>query len=147
MAGHATETVLRAIQSSQDSLRLLEALREQSETVAKWSLRTSVADRPAGPKEPKSIVLAVNGMPSWLLQKHILLLLDDCLCVLQSTAPRLTCSSLLRRRIRLQRLTRDPDRFKDRILKCRDRTTKPADELEMVGSLQDELQTEALSRK
>src|ERR1700733_12464319 len=56
-----TEAVRRAIQHSQASLRALaKRYGINQKTVAKWKGRTSVADVPTGPKEPKSTVL--DGM-------------------------------------------------------------------------------------
>ena len=53
-----TEAIRRAIQHSQASLRAL-ARRYgiNAKTVAKWKKRSSVADLPTGPREPKSTVL------------------------------------------------------------------------------------------
>ncbi len=53
-----TKAVRRAIQHSQESLRVL-ARRYgiNQKTVAKWKKRNSVTDVPTGPKEPKSTVL------------------------------------------------------------------------------------------
>ena len=49
-----TEAVRRAIQHSQESLRALaKRYGINPKTVAKWKKRTSVADLPTGPKEPK----------------------------------------------------------------------------------------------
>src|SRR3546814_19916304 len=60
--GSATTTaaVRRAIQHSQESLRVL-ARRYgiNPKTVAKWKKRSSTADRTTGPSEPKPTVLAV----------------------------------------------------------------------------------------
>ena len=54
-----TEAVRRAIQNSQESLRTLsKRYGINPKTVAKWKKRTSVADRPTGPKEPHSTVLS-----------------------------------------------------------------------------------------
>ncbi len=56
-----TEAVRRAIQHSQESLRALaKRYGINQKTVAKWKKRTSVADVPTGPKEPKSTVLTVE---------------------------------------------------------------------------------------
>src|SRR3954465_14640272 len=83
---------------SQESLRVL-ARRHgiNPKTVAKWKKRTSAADRPTGPKAPRSTVLtlgeeAVIGA----FRRHTLLPLDDCLYALQPTIPHLTRSSLHR---------------------------------------------------
>jgi hypothetical protein len=55
-----TEAVRRAIQLSQESLRAL-ARRYgiNQKTVAKWKRRTSVADLPTGPTEPRSTSLSI----------------------------------------------------------------------------------------
>ena len=56
-----TEAVRRAIQHSQTSLRALakhDGINQK--TVAKWRKRSSIADLPTGPKEPKSTVLSVE---------------------------------------------------------------------------------------
>ena len=56
-----TEAVRRAIQHSQESLRALaKRYGINQKTVAKWKKRTSVADLPTGPKEPKSTVLSIE---------------------------------------------------------------------------------------
>ena len=56
-----TEAIRRAIQNSQASLRALsKRYGINQKTVAKWRKRTSVADLPTGPKEPKSTVLSVE---------------------------------------------------------------------------------------
>jgi hypothetical protein len=56
-----TEAVRRAIQRSQESLRVL-AMRHgiNPKTVAKWKKRSSVADLPTGPKEPTSTMLSIE---------------------------------------------------------------------------------------
>ncbi|MGO8499849.1 IS481 family transposase, partial [Rhizobium ruizarguesonis] len=56
-----TEAVRRAIQHSQESLRALsKRYGINQKTVAKWRKRSSVADLPTGPKEPRSTVLSVE---------------------------------------------------------------------------------------
>ncbi len=93
-----TEAVRRAIQHSQESLRVL-ARRYgiNQKTVAKWKRRSSVADVPTGPKDARSTVLSVGGEASIVaFRKHALLPLDDCLYALQPTLPHLTRSSLHR---------------------------------------------------
>ena len=56
-----TEAVRRAIQHSQESLRTLsKRFGINQKTVAKWRKRSSVADLPTGPKEPRSTVLSVE---------------------------------------------------------------------------------------
>jgi transposase InsO family protein len=93
-----TEAVRRAIQHSQASLRAL-ARRYgiNQKTVAKWKRRTSVADRPTGPRDPRSTVLSNEDEAIIVaFRRHTLLPLDDCLYSLQATIPHLTRSSLHR---------------------------------------------------
>ena len=93
-----TEAVRRAIQHSQKSLRALaEHYGINQKTVAKWRKRSSVADLPTGPKEPKSTVLSVEDEAIVVaFRRHTLLPLDDCLYALQAALPHLTRSSLHR---------------------------------------------------
>ena len=76
-----TEAVRRAIQHSQESLRgLAKRYGINQKTVAKWKARTSVTDRPTGPKEPKSTVLSIEDEAIVVaFLRHTLLPLDDCL--------------------------------------------------------------------
>src|SRR5437870_3129830 len=93
-----TEAIRRAIQHSQESLRVL-ARRYgiNPKTVAKWKKRGSVADRPTGPKQPRSTVLSIEEEAVIVaFRRQTLLPLDDCLYALQATVPRLTRSSLHR---------------------------------------------------
>ena len=94
-----TEAIRRAIQNSQASLRALsKRYGINQKTVAKWRKRTSVADLPTGPKEPKSTMLSIEEEAITVaFRKHTLLPLDDCLYSLQATIPHLTRSSLHRR--------------------------------------------------
>ena len=93
-----TEAVRRAIQHSQESLRALAGRYGiNPKTVAKWKKRSSAADLPTGPKEPRSTVLSVEDEGVIVaFRKHTLLPLDDCLYALQATIPHLTRSSLHR---------------------------------------------------
>jgi len=93
-----TEAIRRTIQHSQESLRrLAKRYGINPKTVAKWRKRGSVADRPAGPKKPKSTVLSVADEAIIVaFRRHTLLPLDDCLYALQLTIPHLTRSSLHR---------------------------------------------------
>src|SRR5215204_5180588 len=98
--GSATTTaaIRRAIQHSQESLRAL-AKRHgvNQKTVAKWRKRTSAADLPTGPREPRSTVLSIEEEAVVVaFRRHTLLPLDDCLYALQPTIPHLTRSSLHR---------------------------------------------------
>src|SRR5271154_6934101 len=93
-----TEAVRRAIQHSQASLRALgKRYGINQKTVAKWKRRETVADRPTGPKEPKSSVLSIEDEAIIIaFRQHTLLPLDDGLYALQPTLPHLTRSSLHR---------------------------------------------------
>jgi hypothetical protein len=78
-SARTTEAVRRAIQHSQESLRVL-AQRHgiNQKTVAKWKNRTSATDRPTGPKEPRSTVLSVEDEAIIVaFRRHTLLSLDD----------------------------------------------------------------------
>lgn len=93
-----TETVRRAIQNSQESIRTLaKRYHINPKTVAKWKKRTTVKDDTMGPKQSHSTVL--NPKEEALIvafRKQTLIPLDDCLYTLQETIPRLTRSSLHR---------------------------------------------------
>ena len=93
-----TEAVRRAIRHSQASLRALaKRYGINQKTVAKWKRRTSVADRPTGPKEARSTVLSLEQEAIVVaFRRHTLLPLDDCLYALQASLPHLTRSSLHR---------------------------------------------------
>ncbi|TKB12734.1 MAG: IS481 family transposase, partial [Mesorhizobium sp.] len=66
-------------------------------TVAKWRERTSVADLPTGPREPRStVLLPAEEAVIVAFRRYTLLPLDDCLYGLQPTIPHLTRSSLHR---------------------------------------------------
>ena len=93
-----TEAVRRAIQHSQESLRVLaKRYGINPKTVAKWKGRGSVSDRPTGPKDAKSTVLSIEDEAIVVaFRRHTLLALDDCLYALQASIPHLTRSSLHR---------------------------------------------------
>ena len=93
-----TTAIRRAIQHSQASLRALaKRYGINPKTVAKWKKRSSVADRPTGPKAAKSTVLSIEEEAVVVaFRRHTLLPLDDCLYALQATIPHLTRSSLHR---------------------------------------------------
>jgi transposase-like protein len=93
-----TEAIRRAIQHSQESLRV-QARRHgiNQKTVAKWRKRCSATDLRTGPKNPRSTVLSVEEEAVIVaFRRHTLLPLDDCLYSLQATIPQLTRSSLHR---------------------------------------------------
>ena len=90
-----TEAVRRAIQKSQESLRVLAGRYGiNPKTVAKWKKRGSVKDRPTGPKSPQSTALSLEREAVILASRcHTLLPLDDCLYALQAIIPHLIRSS------------------------------------------------------
>ena len=97
-SARTTQAVRRAIQHSQESLRVL-ARRYgiNQKTVAKWKKRTAVKDLPTGPKDAHSTVLSIEEEAIIVaFRKHTLLPLDDCLYALQASIPHLTRSSLHR---------------------------------------------------
>jgi transposase InsO family protein len=97
-SARTTAAVRRAIQQSQESLRVL-AQRHgiNPKTVAKWKKRPSVQDERTGPKQPRSTVLSIEEEAIVVaFRRHTLLPLDDCLYALQATLPHLTRSSLHR---------------------------------------------------
>jgi transposase len=80
-----TEAVRRAIQHSQESLRVLaKRYGINQKTIAKWKRRSSVADLPTGPKDARSTVLTTEQEAVVVaFRRHTLLPLDDCLYALQ----------------------------------------------------------------
>src|SRR6202051_5034276 len=78
-----------AIQHSQESLRdLAKRYGINQKTVAKWKQRSSTADLPTGPREPRSTVLSLDDEAIIVaFRRHTLLPLDDCLYTLQGTIP------------------------------------------------------------
>jgi len=93
-----TEAVRRAIQNSQESLRALSGRYGiNQKTVAKWKQRASTADRPTGPRQPKSTVLSPEDEAIIVaFRRHLLLPLDDCLYALRPSISHMTRSSLHR---------------------------------------------------
>ena len=93
-----TEAIRRAIQDSQESIRVLAGRYGiNPKTVAKWKRREIASDAPMGPKEVRSSVLTVEEEAIIIaFRKHTLLPLDDCLYALQATIRHLTRSSLHR---------------------------------------------------
>lgn len=93
-----TEAVRRAIQDSQESLRVLASRYGiNPKTVGKWKKRETVKDRKTGPRDPSSTVLSREEEAMIVaFRRHTLLPLDDCLYALQATIPHLTRSSLHR---------------------------------------------------
>ena len=85
-SARTTAAVRRAIQNSQESLRVL-AKRHgiNPKTVAKWRRRRSLVDHKTGPKEPRSTALSIEEEAIIIaFRRHTLLPLDDCLYALRS---------------------------------------------------------------
>ena len=93
-----TESVRRAIQNSQESIRsLARQYGINPKTAAKWKSRSTAKDNPMGPKQRRSTVLSpAEEALIVAFRKQTLLPLDDCLYVLQESIPHLTRSSLHR---------------------------------------------------
>lgn len=93
-----TETVRRAIQARQESVRAAAKRYGISPTtVQKWRSRRTSTDARMGPKEPRSSVLSLEDEAVIIaFRRHTLLPLDDCLYALQPSLPHLTRSSLHR---------------------------------------------------
>ena len=97
-SAHTTAIVRRAIQRSEESLRAL-ARRHgvNQKTIIRWRKRTSTADLPTGPKDPRSSSLTIEEKALVVaFRRHTLLSLDDSLYALQATISHLTRSSLQR---------------------------------------------------
>lgn len=109
-SARTTAVVRRAIQHSGESLRAL-AKRHgvNPKTIAKWKKRTSCADLPTGPRDPRSTSLSIEEEAVVVaFRRHTLLPLDDCLYALQATIPHLTRSSL-HRCLQRHGISRSPD--------------------------------------
>ena len=110
-----TETVRRAIQVSEESVRALARHHGiSSTTVQKWRKRQTVADARMGPKQVRSTVLLTEEEAVVVaFRRHTLLPLDDCLYALQPTIPHLTRLSL-HRCLQRHGISRLPDTNGDR---------------------------------
>ncbi len=97
-SARTTEAVRRAIQLRQESVRALaKRFGVSPTTIQKWRKRSTTADAPMGPKQPRSTVLTPEEEAMVVaFRRHTLLPLDDCLYGLQPTIPHLTRSSLHR---------------------------------------------------
>ena len=93
-----TEAVRRAIQRSQESVRVLARRHGISPTtVHKRRKRQTAADAAMGPKDTRSTTLTPEQEAMVVaFRRHTLLPLDDCLYALQPTIPALTRSGLHR---------------------------------------------------
>ena len=80
-----TKVIRRAIQLRQESVRsLAKRYGVSPTTVQKWRKRSTTADAPMGPKEPRSTVLTAEEEAIIVaFRRHTLLPLDDCLYGLQ----------------------------------------------------------------
>jgi hypothetical protein len=86
-SARTTEAARRATGLRRESVRALARRRGiNPKTVAKWRKRTSAADRPAGPKDPRSALLAIEEeVVAVAFRRHTLLPLDDRLYALQAS--------------------------------------------------------------
>src|SRR4028118_1951567 len=126
-SARTTEAVRRAIRRSEGSVRALAKRYGISPTtVQKWRKRTSVADQPMGPSEPKSTVLSLEQEAMIVaFRRHTLLPLDDCLYALQPSIPGLTRSSL-HRCLQRHGISRLPDLEGDKPARKKSRLTRLA---------------------
>jgi AcrR family transcriptional regulator/transposase len=94
----ATPEVRLAIQRSGDSIRkLARRYGINPKTVAKWRRRESLADRKAGPRDPRSSALSLREEAIVVaFRQHLRLPLDGCLQALHGFMPQLSRSSLHR---------------------------------------------------
>ena len=106
-----TFSVRAAIQRSQASLaQLSRELGLNPKMVAKWRKRVTLEDMKPGPSDPRSTVLTeAEEAIIVAFRHHTLLPLDDCLCALQLSVPRLTRSSALQRCLQCHGNSRLPD--------------------------------------
>ena len=97
-SARTTPRVRAELQRSQASTRALAARYGLNpKTVAKWRGRTTTADAPMGPSDPRSTVLTpVEEAMVVEFRRRTLLPLDDVLGCLRDTIPKLTRSALHR---------------------------------------------------
>lgn len=87
----------RAIQESDAPVRVLAARYGISPTtVQMWRHRTSIEDRPAGPKIPRSTVLTSAEEARVVALRRKLLSLDECYYILKPLIPHLSRAALHR---------------------------------------------------
>ena len=105
-----TETVRRAIQARQESVRAsAKRYGISPTTVQKWRSRQTSTDARMGPKEPRSSVLSLEEeVVVVAFRRHTFLPLDDCHYALQPSLPHLT-NSLLHRCLKRHSISRLPD--------------------------------------
>ena len=93
-----TEAVRRAIQASKESIAKLARKYSVTEnTVRKWKRRDYAHDSKMGPKNPHSTALSgIEEAACVAFRKHAQLPLEDSLCALRMSIPKLTRSTLYR---------------------------------------------------
>lgn len=96
-AARTSQTIRRAIQESDESVRIIAARYGISPTtVQMWRHRTGVEDRPAGPNNPRSTALTPPEEARIVALRRKLLPLDDCYHILKPVIPHLSRSALHR---------------------------------------------------
>lgn len=97
-SARTTKAIRRAIQQSQQSLRVLaKRYGINPKTVAKWKRRNNTDDLPTGPKTAQHQKLTAEEEDTIVrFRERTLLPLDDCLYALQARIPHLSRSSLHR---------------------------------------------------
>jgi transposase-like protein len=110
-SARTTPRVRAELQASQEATRAL-AIRYglNEKTVAKWRKRTTTADQPMGPSQPRSTVLTEAEEAIIVeFRRRTLLPLDDVLGCLRESIPKLTRSALHRCLVRhgISRLPQD----------------------------------------
>ncbi len=117
-SARTTPRVRAELQASQEGTRALAARYGLNpKTVAKWRGRTSTADAPMGPRQPRSTVLTEAEEAAVVeFRRRTLLPLDDVLGCLREAIPKLTRSALHRclERHGISRLPRDPEKASER---------------------------------
>ena len=113
-SARTTPRVRAELQASQDTTRALAVRYGLNEkTVAKWRRRTTTADAPMGPRQPRSSKLSeVEEAAVVELRRRALLPLDDMLGCLRERMPQLSRSALHRCLVRhgISRLPRSQDK-------------------------------------
>src|SRR5215210_3293361 len=110
-SARTTPRVRAELQASQEATRVLAARHGLNpKTVTKWRKRTTTADQPMGPSQPRSTVLSEAEEAIVVeFRRRTLLPLDDVLGCLRESIPKLTRSALHRCLVRhgISRLPKD----------------------------------------
>jgi hypothetical protein len=112
-SARTTPRVRAELQASQETTRALAARYGLNEkTVAKWRHRAFTADKPMGPRRPRSKLSKVEEAAVVELRRRTLLPLDDILGCLRQTIPQLSRSALHRCLVRhgISRLPRSDEK-------------------------------------